>query len=263
MATASDFSVLPESLRILHLTDTHLFADAGGALRGVDTLATLESVVSDIRARAWPADIVAATGDISHDEPAGAYDRFRAAVRPLALPVYCIPGNHDVPGVIEPALSAPPFYYCETYESEHWSLIGIDSCLDGQASGRISDQELARLASELSTTGKPHAAVCLHHPPLPMQSRWLDSVGLENADAFLDVVEQAGNVRAVIFGHVHQAFDETRGKIRIIGTPSTCAQFLPRSDEFSIDERPPAYRRISLRGDGSVDTELIWIDEDQ
>jgi Icc protein len=263
MAAASGSTAARDSLRILQLTDTHLFASASGTLRGIDTLATLESVVSDILARAWPADIIAATGDISHDEPVGAYDRFREAVRPLGLPVFCIPGNHDSRDAMHSALSEPPFYYCRTFESGHWCVIGIDSCLAGEASGRISDEELRRLASELADTRKPHAAVCLHHPPLPMQSRWLDSVGLENADAFLDVVERAGNVRAVVFGHVHQAFDETRGTTRIIGTPSTCAQFLPRSDEFSLDVRPPAYRRISLLADGSVHTELIWIDEDE
>ena len=96
-----------------------------------------------------------------------------------------------------------------------------------------------------------------------MKSRWLDTVGLDNADDFLDIIDAAGNVRAVVFGHVHQAFDETHRGIRIIGTPSTCAQFLPRSDTFAIDDRPPAYRRITLTPDGGVDTELIWLEEDE
>jgi len=263
MATTSGLPALDDPVRVLHLTDTHLFASAGGTLKGVDTLATLETVVSEIQAQAWPADIIAATGDISHDEPVGAYERFREVLLRLNLPVYCVPGNHDIRGVMRGALSEPPFRYCASLEAGNWFIAGIDSCLDGEASGHVSGAELRRLAKALSDTDKPHALVCLHHPPLPMQSRWLDSVGLENADAFLDVVLAAGNVKCVVFGHVHQAFDETRENVRIIGTPSTCKQFLPRSDEFATDERPPAYRRISLYADGSVDTELIWINRDK
>ena len=250
-------------VRILHLTDTHLFASADGRLRGVDTRASLESVVRSVAVRAWPADILAATGDISHDEPAEAYEQFKSLVEPLNLPVHCIPGNHDIRETMQKTLSDPPFRYCEAVEIGNWLIVGIDSCKEREAAGHVGDDELERLARELARTDRPHAAVCLHHPPLPMQSRWLDSVGLENADAFLDVVSKAGKVRTIVFGHVHQAFDDNFGTARVLGTPSTCAQFLPRSDRFAIDERPPAYRHISLLPDGRVETELFWIDGDE
>jgi Icc protein len=263
VAQASDSQALQEPVRVLHLTDTHLFNAADGRLKGVNTLDALESVVRDIRARAWPADLVLATGDLSHDEPSGAYERFRDMLQQLDLPVHCIPGNHDVRRTMRTVLSESPFHFCDSIERGNWFVIGIDSCRDGKASGLVSDAEFERTASALEQTDKLHAAVCLHHPPLPMQSRWLDSVGLKNADAFLEFVVKAGSVRTVVFGHVHQAFDQDYRGIRVIGTPSTCAQFLPGSDEFAVDDRPPAYRRISLLADGSVDTELIWIDGDE
>ena len=68
-----------------------------------------------------------------------------------------------------------------------------------------------------------------------------------------------GKVRAAIFGHVHQAFEGAHESIQIIGTPSTCRQFKLASDEFALDDNPPAYRRVSLHSDGSVNTELIWV----
>ena len=46
-----------------------------------------------------------------------------------------------------------------------------------------------------------------------------------------------------------------------MATPSTCRQFRPRSDEFATDDKPPSYRRITLRADGTVDTELLWVDD--
>ena len=263
MAVSTACSRAEQPVRIIHLTDTHLFASADGLLQDVNTRASLESVVSDVGARAWPADFVAATGDISHDEPAAAYDAFRDILAPLATPVYCVPGNHDLREIMADTVSGPPFHYCESLTLGNWHIVGIDSCKAGAASGRVGETELGRLAHELSETDRPYTAVCLHHPPLPMQSRWLDAVGLEDADAFLEVVAAAGNVRAVLFGHVHQAFDEIRGQARIIGTPSTCAQFLPQSEIFALDRRPPAYRRVSLMPDGRVDTELFWIDGDE
>jgi Icc protein len=65
----------------------------------------------------------------------------------------------------------------------------------------------------------------------------------------------------VNWGHVHQSFDRRRHGVRLLGTPSTCAQFLPLSNEFAVDARPPAYRRLILRCDGTIETEVVWVEE--
>jgi Icc protein len=103
-----------------------------------------------------------------------------------------------------------------------------------------------------------HVMVCLHHPPVPMRSKWLDSVGLDNGDEFLARAAALGRVRVAICGHVHQQYDAVHDGIRLITTPSTCRQFLPGADEFAVDDNPPAYRRIELWPDGRVDTVLDW-----
>ena len=252
-----------DSVRVLHVTDPHLFGDAESSLRGTVTHASLSAVIDDIRQRDWPADFVAMTGDLIQDDTAAAYDRFRELMAPMDLPVYCVPGNHDVRPLMRQALAAPPFHYCASVRKGNWLITGIDSCLDGDAAGRISDRELQRLADILSTTDAEHVAVCLHHPPLPVGSLWLDQVGLQNGDEFLRLASDAGLVRAALFGHVHQEFDEQHGSIRIIGTPSTCRQFQPGSDDFALDDNPPAYRQVSLLADGSIDAELIWLGTDQ
>ena len=73
------------------------------------------------------------------------------------------------------------------------------------------------------------------------------------------MITQSGNVRVAIFGHVHQEFEAEHESIKIIGTPSTCRQFMVASSDFALDDNPPAYRRISLHADGSVENELIWL----
>jgi hypothetical protein len=105
-----------------------------------------------------------------------------------------------------------------------------------------------------------HALVCLHHQPIPMLSRWLDEVGLEDASELLDVVARHDNVRGVLWGHVHQALDTFVGRVRFMSTPSTCTQFKPRDDAFGIDVRPPGYRVLDLAADGSIATEVVWLE---
>jgi Icc protein len=246
-------------LRVLHLTDPHLFADPQGSLRGTATRASLQAVLAHYRASDWQADLVMVTGDLIQDDSAAAYDNFCAVLGSLDLPVYCLPGNHDVRALMRAALAAPPFYYCGTVERGDWLLVSLDSCVSDQAGGSVSDAEFARLDAAVATSSARNVMVCLHHPPVPMGSKWLDTVGLDNGDEFLARVVRCGKVRLVIFGHVHQSYEGEHAGIHIIATPSTCSQFVAGSDEFAIDDHPPAYRRIELHPDGTHSNKLIWV----
>ncbi len=247
-------------MRVLHLTDPHLFADRNGSLRGAVTYDTLQSVIEHYRQGDFAADLVALTGDIIQDDSAEAYVHCRDLLSPLGLPVLCVPGNHDVRYLMRDMLPNPPFSYCDSVATGNWLIVGIDSCSAGRAGGKIAERELRRLEETIAASSAEHVLVCLHHPPVPMRSKWLDTVGLDNGDEFLLRAGSAGRVRAAIFGHVHQDYDASHHGIRLIATPSTCRQFLPRADEFAVDDRPPAYRCIELRPDGSIDLELVWVD---
>lgn len=248
-----------DPIRVLHVTDPHLFADSGSSLRGTVTHSSLRKVLEHIQASGWPADLVAVTGDLIQDDSREAYDQFCDSMRPLGLPVYCVPGNHDVRDVMKDALTNPQFHYCESPVCNDWLIACIDSCISEDAAGRVDDGEMLRLEQLLGATTAAHVLICLHHPPLPVGSKWLDEVGLRNGEEFLRLIARTGKVRAAIFGHVHQAFEGIYESVQIIGTPSTCRQFKVASDEFALDDKPPAYRKISLYADGSVDTELIWV----
>ena len=97
-----------DPIRVLHVTDPHLFADDASSLRGTNTHATLCAVLEHIRAAGWPANLVAMTGDLIQDDSRGAYDRFCELMSPLGLPVYCVPGNHDVRDLMRDAVSQSP-----------------------------------------------------------------------------------------------------------------------------------------------------------
>ena len=249
-------------IRILHLTDPHLFADADGSLRGTVTQASLQRVIDHYQAGSWQADRVIVTGDLIQDDSAAAYDRFRDLLLPLNLRVHCVPGNHDVRDLMQRVCFAPPFSYCAYEEIGDWLIVGLDSCDTDDAGGFLKTEELERLSGIVEKSTAKHVMVCLHHPPVEMGSTWLDTVGLRNGEQFLQHAAGLNRVRLVIFGHVHQDMETEHEGMRIIATPSTCRQFLPGSDEFAVDERPPAYRRITLHADGSNDHELIWLDDE-
>jgi Icc protein len=245
-------------MQIVQITDPHLYGSASGRLRGVETDSSLRAVLDDAFARVPDYSAVLVTGDLVQDDSSG-YLRFRSFFGGLRKPVLCIPGNHDEPEAMSRELVGAPFQICGTHEAEGWQFIMLDSYDPGHVSGRLSPNELARLDHALRSSPK-HAMVCLHHHPIFMGSRWLDTVGLVDPEAFWRVIDSHPHVRAVVWGHVHQEYDGRRGDVRLFATPSTGAQFLPGSDRYAVDSRPPAYRQFDLRADGRIDTAVHWIE---
>lgn len=238
-----------------------MFGEPDNSFRDVVTNSSLKKVIDHYLASGWQADLATVTGDLIQDDTAEAYERFKEIVAPLDLPIHCVPGNHDVREVMRQALSAAPFSYCSSIAINNWLIVGIDSCKAGKASGAIVAAEYERMNQVIAASDAEHIMICLHHPPLPMGSAWLDTVGLAEPEQFFEQVAKSGRVRLAILGHVHQAFDGEHNGLRIIATPSTCRQFLPRSDDFAVDDQPPAYRRISLFPDGHAEEELIWVED--
>jgi Icc protein len=247
-------------LRLVQFTDMHLYGSDTESLRGVQTLPALAHTLAQARARDWPVDAVLATGDLVQDDPGG-YAQFRRLFKGITVPVLCIPGNHDDPDAMSRALDCEPFVLDEYRDFGAWRVVMLDSSLAGSAAGHLSEATLAQLENALRTAEGRHALVCLHHHPVSISSRWLDQVGLDNAADFWRIVDAQRNVRAVVWGHVHQSYDSCRGDVRLLGTPSTCAQFKPGAKDFAVDTLPPAYRTLQLHPDGTLSTEVVWVEK--
>jgi 3',5'-cyclic-AMP phosphodiesterase len=245
-------------MKILQITDPHVYGSASARLRGVQTDATLRAVLE--QALAHPADYsaVLVTGDLVQDDTAG-YLRFRSMLGNLRTPVLCIPGNHDEPEAMQRELDMEPFRFCGAHEFGAWNFVMLNSYDPGCVGGRLSSAELDRLDAALAASPR-HSMVCLHHHPVAVGSRWLDNIGLANAADFWRVIDAHECVRAVTWGHVHQAYEARRGAVQLYATPSTGAQFLPGSDRYALDSRPPAYRTFELHSDGRITTEVHWVE---
>lgn len=238
--------------RLIQITDTHLFDSVDGALRGLNTAQSLAAVVARVRAQETRIDGILATGDLSHDGGTPSYRHLLRLLAPLQAPVYCLPGNHDDMSVFACALKGRRAQSGGRLLADGWQVILLDSAVPGAVHGHLRRGELERLDENLHAQPDLHALICLHHQPVAVGSTWLDRLMLDNAEALFAIVDRHPQVRGVLWGHVHQAFDATRNGVRLLASPSSCVQFRPGCADFTLDDLPPGYRWLELQPNGRL-----------
>lgn len=248
--------MMSDSVLIAQLTDTHLFADDDGIMMGMKTAESLQAVIEKVAELPRRPDVLLLTGDLSQDETAASYERLRQAIAPLNIPTYSIPGNHDVRAVMQPILQGGTLHTERSLQIGGWNVVLLDSVVEGQTAGEITDAELAFLADQLAAFPTHPALVALHHPPCLIESPWMDDITLQQAERLYAVLDRFPQVKVVIFGHVHQAFEGDRQGVQYLGAPSACVQFKPKTDAFTLDETHPGFRLIELFPNGQFKTEI-------
>ncbi len=83
---------------------------------------------------------------------------------------------------------------------------------------------------------------------------WMNPLGLQQPQRFLDIVKAHDNLRLIVWGHIHQQFEWQDGNVQYLSVPSTCLQFLPNTEDFVLDTRLPGYRWFELFEGGRVKT---------
>lgn len=241
--------------RILQLTDTHLFAEPGGLLGGVDVDTSLAAVIEHAVSAHPQAELVLATGDLVHEETAPSYERLAGYLARLQLPVYCLPGNHEDKGLLaERCRHSPHLRYDKEVTIGDWRILLLDSAQPPEPGGYLPEAELAFLEQALAADPDRPTLVALHHPPVSIDSPWMDAMRVANAGELFAVLDRYREVRAVVFGHIHQHFETTWAGVRYLGTPSTGLQFRPGATQSAYDSRPPGYRWLELGPDGALET---------
>ena len=247
------------TLRVLQLTDTHLYANPVGTLLGVNTLDSFERVVRHFRDCHWPLDLLLATGDLVHDASPQGYEKIGETLASFDVPVFCLPGNHDAPAVMREHLCADGVSTQMVHDHGDWRFVMLDTVIPGEEGGRLANEELQRLEDALASSDR-HTLVCMHHQPVSIGSAWIDTMSIENPETFFQIIDRHPQVRGVLWGHVHQTFDARRNAVRLMASPSTCVQFAPHTDRFQIDAEPPGFRLLALLPDGTIRSEVVRTD---
>lgn len=259
-------------IRIVQISDTHLFEDPNDRLLQMNTEDSFQAVIALIKKehslnhsvtqkKTNPqVSLMIATGDIAQTPSAITYGRFLESMKTFAQPCVWLQGNHDLNNLL---LETPQLQLNTNLIElgQQWLIIMLNSSNDHEIEGRFSADEFNWLREQLNHYPTRHIIVALHHNPLKIHSHWLDQCGLSNTDEFWDIIDHAPHVKAVVHGHIHQVFEATHGSVNVWSCPSTCIQFKPHSDTFAVDHLPPGYRWFDLYDDGQINTGVSRIDE--
>ncbi len=258
----STLRMVPDKhLKVLQLTDSHLYADPSRCLLGINTLETFDQVLAQALHERGKPDLLLATGDLVHDASDSGYKRLLGRLKLTGIPSYCLPGNHDLPKKMKQILNQENVHTLPSVQAKGWSLIFLDSTIPGNESGNLDNDQLELLQLLLEAHTEKHTLICMHHHPLPVGSRWMDTMVLKNPDQFFGLLGEHPQVKAVLCGHIHQKYEDEHQGVRLIGSPSTCVQFVPGQDDFAIDACPPGYRWLNLQPNGEIETGLESLPE--
>lgn len=240
-------------IKVIQLSDPHLFSNPNCELAGLNTHDSFTAVLDHLSAHHAPFDLLMVTGDIAQDtQYRKAYEHFIELVSPLHVPVLTVPGNHDNPAILKEILSKSSLGWADSYQFKGWDFILLDTSVPNQAFGQLSTAELVRLERALSTPPFRPTLIAMHHQPVLINSEWIKSLELRNSAEFFACIDRYDHVKGVIFGHIHQNHESTRGSLSLYSTPSTCIQFKAEQHTFGLDPQAPGYRWYYLYADGTI-----------
>lgn len=247
------------SIRVVQLTDLHLYRQRDGVLAGVPTWPSFAAVQQQVRDQHGDFDYLILTGDLAQDEARETYVMLRESLGDWLARCRIIPGNHD-----DPAHLRDVFPELFTYDSDSlnfelsvgdWQIIGLDSRVVGDVKGRVGAAQLDWLEQRLTAQSARPTLIFIHHPPVPIHVKWLDMLGLNDAEELLSLIAGSPQIKLVCAGHVHQESQGQIGGAAMFTTPSTCVQYAARAEK-SFDTRTAGYRTISLETDGRYETRV-------
>ena len=245
----------------LHISDLHILGEEDRIQHGADTGAILRQAVPLMNA--LQPDFIIASGDLISDESEGSYRRLQTLLKPVEAPIHFLMGNHDDRAAFrqifrsEEAPSAEPV--CEAFEVAGVRFLLLDSVLPGKVEGELSGGQLTWLERELTANPVRPTWIFLHHQPLPIYIRWLDALGLQNQEEFLEVLARHSHVRVVGYGHVHQVRRWRYRRVLFLSVPALAFQFSPVSQEAVITLDSPGFRRFEVV-DGDFRSWLHFLD---
>ena len=216
---------------ILQISDTHIVPEGAlvsGRLETAHSLARLVTRITSIRNQIGPIDAVLVSGDLSDDGSAESYNRFKALMAPLDLPLMVIPGNHDAR---EPMRAAFADLLSKTGQLDwvrqvgNLTLIGLDTLVEGTGKGTLSAQSLAFLADALATAKNAPVLLALHHPPFPSGIGFMDDIGLTNRAEFCEIIANYQGTLRIVCGHIHSMMVVDCAGHIAISAPSPCSTF--------------------------------------
>ncbi|NRG19074.1 phosphodiesterase [Rhizobiales bacterium] len=254
---------------IAQITDLHIRPNGLACRRVSETNMLAERAVRVLNALDPQPDAIVITGDIADGGDEREYATARALLSRLRVPVYMMPGNHDLTGRMRAGLSGFPGIEGGTPGKMHYTadigalrLIALDSSVPGGAHGELGEEQLAWLDRNLGETGRP-TVVALHHPPAILGIRHMDAIALIDREAFTAVISKHPHVERVICGHVHRSIVTRFAGTVMALAPSTAHQVVLDLHEDAPPAfvmEPPAFFLHHFTKDSGLVTHLAYVE---
>ena len=245
-------------MRIIQITDSHIYGDKASNFDGINTKMSLERVLEKVEQLNKPY-LVIGTGDLSMDGSSQSYSWLHKRLAKIDAPIVLIPGNHDQQDELASGIESTCFLKYGNLLSGSWCFHFLNTAHAGSHAGRLLSHDLSSLTSNLQNNREIFHVIFMHHPPVKGGSIWLDDMGLTNATEFWRSIKNVSNVKLVVCGHIHQELDVLRKNVRVLTSPSTCLQFKPLTKEYSADSLGPGFRVIDFSVDGLIATDVIRV----
>ncbi len=240
-------SVIGLNLFVVHnfiqISDCHI--DDNPQSMGVDTHQNLARIINEITP--IKSDALLISGDLTHNGTPDSYTKLKELLTPIQSDIFVIKGNHDSDNL------TTTFARClfKKISLGVWDIISINSVQANKTSGYLSKNSLSELNAQLNQSTANFIIVMLHHPIVPMNSTWDDSLSLENPQDLFAVLDKYTKIRAVLFGHAHESAEFNKRGLKIIACPSTAVQF--------TDEKRIGFNYYTLNDNGRLEYETRWV----
>jgi 3',5'-cyclic AMP phosphodiesterase CpdA len=233
------------------ITDIHLKAGRKPAYGIVDTATMLERCVDSVMQLKQRPDVVLLTGDLVDYGRDDEYALLATLLKPLTMPMYLIPGNHDEREALRRAFPEhtylrqwAPFvqYAIDDYPVR---VVALDTLIPGQGGGRLCDERLQWLDNTLAEKPDTPTLVVMHHPPFRTGLGHMDRLGLDGADALEAVIFRHPQVERLACGHLHRSIQARYGGSIASTCPSPAHQIaldlsMDGPDNYVLE--PPGYQ---------------------
>lgn len=238
---------------VLQISDTHIVAPGHLVSGQLDTAGSLRKTVERIKQitpQLGQVDAVLVSGDLTDDGHANSYAHFKFLMAPLHLPLFVIPGNHDLRAPMRDAFAGSSSLPATGKLNWHAQvgpidLIGLDTLKEGEGGGEVDAATLEFLDQTLSEDRTRPALLALHHPPFASGITFMDKIGLEGHEALSELLARFDKEIRVVCGHIHTTMITTiAGKVAL-SAPSPCSA-------FAYDTSPDAQPGFLNQEDGFV-----------
>ncbi len=210
-------------LRFVQISDSHIGFDKPA---NPDVTATLRAAVAKIKAAPEQPSFVLHTGDLTHLSKPSEFDTLQQVLTELSLPVFYVPGEHDVLGddgqsYLQRFGKGTQGAGWHSFDQAGVHFIGLVNVVNLKAGGlgTLGNEQLEWLEKDVRRLKSSTPVVVFAHIPLwSVYPEW--GWGTDDSARALSYLKRFGSV-SVLNGHIHQVMHKMEGHVSFHTAMST------------------------------------------